>query len=163
MSGSTDRERIRMDHVALASRHTWDQVTRYCHQLGGRWLGGPPLDGRSFYFCQVEFAGGTKLELLEPIPGEGSDFLRRFLDRNGPGPHHFTFKVPDFEAALRAVAAAGHDLVGVERSNPDGTRPSCIPSRATASSSNSPTKVATVLAGPRTRSCHRRDAPTRQP
>lgn len=108
-----------MDHVALASRHTWDQVTRYCHQLGGRWLGGPRLEDRPFYFCQAEFAGGTKLELLEPVPGAGSDFLRRFLDRNGPGPHHFTFKVLDFDAALDAVAATGYEVVGVDRDDPE--------------------------------------------
>lgn len=109
-----------MDHVALASRHSWEQVTRYCHELGGRWLSGPTIDDETgFYFCQVGFEGGTKLELLEPIPGTGSDFLRRFLDRNGPGPHHFTFKVADFDAAVNACAAAGYDLVGVDRSDPD--------------------------------------------
>lgn len=110
----------RMDHLALASRHAWDQLVRYGYQLGGRWRGGPPmaeLDG--FYFCQVELEGGTKLELLEPLDSPGSDFIRRFLDRNGPGPHHFTFKVPDFDRALEAVREAGYDLIGVNRSDPD--------------------------------------------
>ena len=109
-----------MDHVALASRHAWDQVIRYCYQLGGQWLGGPPMaELDAFYFCQVELDGGTKLEFLEPLDLPGSDFVRRFLDRNGPGPHHFTFKVPDFDAALEAVAGAGYGVVGVDRSDPD--------------------------------------------
>jgi methylmalonyl-CoA/ethylmalonyl-CoA epimerase len=110
---------MRLDHVALASLHAWDNVIRYCYQLGGEWLGGPGIeDGGGFYFCQVGFEGGTKLELLEPTAGEGSDFLRRFLDRNGPGPHHFTFKVTDFDGAIHAVSAAGYDVVGVDRSEP---------------------------------------------
>lgn len=120
MSGPNEVGGIRMDHVALASRHAWDQLTRYQNQLGGRWLGGPELDdSEGFYFCQVEFAGGTKIEILEPIPGRGSDFLRRFLDRNGPGPHHFTFKVDDFDPAVEACMAAGYDVVGIDRSEPD--------------------------------------------
>ena len=111
---------MHFDHVALASHHAWDNVTRYCYQLGGEWLGGPALDGGgAFYFCQLGFDGGAKLELLEPIEGDGSDFLRRFLDRNGPGPHHFTFKVGDFDRALDAVGAAGYDVVSVNRSDPD--------------------------------------------
>lgn len=120
MNSTMELGPIRMDHVALASRHAWDQVTRYHHQLGGRWLGGPLLDDEAaFYFCQIEFDGGTKIELLEPTPGGGSDFLRRFLDRNGPGPHHFTFKVKNFDAAVDACAAAGYDVVGSDRSDPD--------------------------------------------
>lgn len=101
-----------MDHLALASNRAWNQVIRYCHELGGRWLGGPSeQEGGGFYFCQVEFRGGTKLEFIEPIPGPGSDFVRRFLHRNGPGPHHITFKVTDIEAAMNAAREAGYDIV----------------------------------------------------
>jgi len=122
MSTTTDTtttDGIAMDHVALASRHAWDHIIRFCYQMGAHWLGGPPLGDGGFYFCQAEMQSGTKLEFLEPIEGAGSDFLRRFLDRNGPGPHHFTFKVKDFDAALDAVAAAGYDLVSVDRSDPE--------------------------------------------
>ena len=108
-----------MDHVALASRHAWDQAIRYCYHLGAQWLGGPPMaELGGFYFCQAGLDGGTKLEFLEPLDLPGSDFVRRFLDRNGPGPHHFTFKVPDFDAALAAVDIAGYAVVGVDRSDP---------------------------------------------
>ncbi|MCP3987499.1 MAG: hypothetical protein GY724_00355, partial [Actinomycetia bacterium] len=113
-----------MDHVALASRQAWDNMTRYCYQLGGEWLGGPDpgeVDGKNngFYFSQVGFEDGAKLELLEPIDDDGSEFIRRYLDRNGPGPHHITFKVSDFDHALDAVGAAGYDVVSVNRSDPD--------------------------------------------
>jgi len=113
-------DHIHLDHLALASTHAWDQVIRYAYQLGGRWLGGPALDDSSgFYFCQVELEGGAKLEFLEPVEGDGSEFLRRFLNRNGPGPHHLTFKVPDFDAAVAAVSAADYDVIAIDRSDPD--------------------------------------------
>lgn len=113
-----------MDHLAVASTHAWDNLVRYCYDLGGRWLGGPDndpdrADDGGFYFCQIEFAAGTKIEVLEAIPGEGSDFIRRFLARNGPGPHHYTFKVPDFEAALDQVRSVGYDIVGENSDNPE--------------------------------------------
>lgn len=108
-----------LDHLALASFHAWDNVTRYCDQLGARWLGGPSgHEPRPFYFCQLEMAGGTKLELLEPVESPGSDFLRRFLHRNGPGPHHLTFKVAHLDDAIAAARAGGYEVVGIDRSEP---------------------------------------------
>ncbi len=108
-----------LDHLALASRRAWDNVTRYCFDLGATWLGGPTAPPEEFYFCQVGLAGGAKLEFLEPVPGPGSEFLRRFLHRNGPGPHHLTFKVPDLDAVIAEVSAAGYDVTGVRRDNPE--------------------------------------------
>jgi len=119
-----------LDHLALASVSAWDNVIRYCYHLGARWMGGPedeisfdesaaPDVNPPFYFSQVELDGGTKLEFLQPIPGPGSEFLRRFLDRNGPGPHHLTFKVPDIHAAIAHANAAGYDVVNQSFDNPE--------------------------------------------
>ena len=41
------------------------------------------------------------------------------LDRNGPGPHHLTFHVPDIEAAIADAAAAGYEAVSVNLANED--------------------------------------------
>ena len=112
-----------MDHVAVVSERAWDNVIRYSRDLGGRWIGGPDNDpasqaGDDFYFCQVSFDGGARVEILEPIEHPGSDFLHRFLARNGPGPHHFTFKTPDFADTVGALGAAGYNVIGVNEENP---------------------------------------------
>ncbi len=118
MTGSPSNRPI-MDHLALASRRAWDNLERYGQQLGGRWLGGPTdPEVDPFYFCQVEFKGGTKLEFVEPYPGPGSDFVRRFLDRNGPGPHHYTYKVKDIEATMADARNAGYDIVNESLDDP---------------------------------------------
>ncbi|MEL6983281.1 MAG: VOC family protein [Actinomycetota bacterium] len=108
-----------LDHLALASRRAWDQLERYGRQFGGRWLGGPTdHEDPAFYFCQLGFANGTKLEFIEPNPSPGSDFTRRFLHRNGPGPHHLTFKVSDIEASISAASDEGYQVVGERLDDP---------------------------------------------
>lgn len=102
---------IDLDHVALASEHVFDNFDRYRGDLGGQWVSGGYDPG--FYWGQVGFANGMRLEMLEPANLELDDFLRRFLDGSGPGPHHITFKVPDIHAAIDAATAAGYPPVRV--------------------------------------------------
>ncbi len=107
---------IDFDHVAVASEHAIDNLWRYRAELGGTYLGGGTDPG--FHFYQVAFASGMKIELLQDDPDHPEDFLRRFLDRNGPGPHHLTFKVPDIVEALDRVRAEGYSPVGVDIDDP---------------------------------------------
>jgi hypothetical protein len=58
------------------------------------------------------------IELLEPWNTEANDFLARFLDRNGEGPHHLTFKTDDIKRELDRAADAGYHPVGVNIDNP---------------------------------------------
>ena len=107
---------IDLDHVAVAlERHT-DAWPRYAGDLPpARWIGGGGTSG--FWSAQVEYANGMKVEVLEPYLVEQNDFLRRFLDRNGPGPHHLTFKVKDIRGALALAEEAGYRPVGVNLEN----------------------------------------------
>ncbi|MGH9307680.1 MAG: VOC family protein, partial [Acidimicrobiales bacterium] len=89
---------------------------RYAGDLGGIWVGGGPTVG--FASAQVRFANGMKVEALEPNLVERNDFLRRFLDHSGPGPHHLTFKVTDIEMAIAKTEEAGYRPVGVDLSEP---------------------------------------------
>jgi methylmalonyl-CoA/ethylmalonyl-CoA epimerase len=107
---------IDLDHVAVALEHHTDAWPRYARDLPpARWIGGGGTSG--FWSAQVEYANGMKVEVLEPYQVEQNDFLRRFLDRNGPGPHHLTFKVKDLAHALELAEAAGYRPVGVNLEN----------------------------------------------
>lgn len=57
-------------------------------------------------FC----AGGAEIELLEPTSDDSPIALH--LAKRGPGLHHIAFKVPDIEAALKRVRAAGLQVIG---------------------------------------------------
>jgi methylmalonyl-CoA/ethylmalonyl-CoA epimerase len=106
-----------LDHIAVATESWADAWPRYIGDLGGVWVGGGPEVG--FSSAQVRFANEMRLEVLEPYEPERNDFLRRFLDHSGPGPHHLTFKVPDIVAALKKVDAAGYRPIGVNLEHPD--------------------------------------------
>ena len=106
---------IDLDHVAVAVERQAEAWPRYGGDLPSRWIGGGGTAG--FWSAQVEYANGMRVEVLEPHLVEQNDFLRRFLDRNGPGPHHLTFKVKDIRGALALAEAAGYRPVGVNLAN----------------------------------------------
>lgn len=107
---------IDLDHVAVAFERHGDAWPRYGGDLPSAWIGGGASAG--FWSAQVEYANGMRVEVLEPHAVEQNDFLRRFLDRNGPGPHHLTFKVKDLVGALALAESAGYRPVGVNLETP---------------------------------------------
>ena len=107
---------IVLDHVAVAVERHPDAWPRYRRDLGGEWMSAG--DGFGFSPAQLAYADGMRIEILQPHAVERNDFLRRFLDRNGPGPHHLTFKVGDIQAAIDEVTAAGYPPVSIDLSDP---------------------------------------------
>jgi catechol 2,3-dioxygenase-like lactoylglutathione lyase family enzyme len=108
-------EGVVLDHVAVAVEAWAEAWPRYVVDFGGEWASGGLNVG--FGPAQLRYANGARLEVLQPWQSEANPFLRRFLDRNGPGPHHLTFKVPDIVAALDAARDAGFAPVSVDLSD----------------------------------------------
>jgi methylmalonyl-CoA/ethylmalonyl-CoA epimerase len=109
-------EGARLDHVAIAVERWSDAFPRYVTDLGGRWVSGG--QGPGFAPAQLVYRGGMKVEILRPNQVEVNDFLRRFLDRSGPGPHHLTYKVDDLPAAIEACESAGFPLMNIDLRDP---------------------------------------------
>jgi catechol 2,3-dioxygenase-like lactoylglutathione lyase family enzyme len=100
------------DHVAIAVPSIEAAAARWREELGGRWVGPPfPMPGAGFQTRQLRFAGGAKLELLEPLHEDG--FAARFLERYGARIHHVTLKVPALLPALATLEADGLEAVDV--------------------------------------------------
>jgi methylmalonyl-CoA/ethylmalonyl-CoA epimerase len=105
----------RLDHVALAVWRWSDARATLVDKLGGRWIGGVRMP--EYNPCQLAFANGMRVELLEPGTDDAS-FLARFLARSGAGPHHVTFKVDDIRVAIRRARDAGLQIVRERLDNP---------------------------------------------
>jgi methylmalonyl-CoA/ethylmalonyl-CoA epimerase len=105
-----------LDHVAIGTRTLADGWELFGGLLGGRWAYGGNSPG--YWWGQLQFRAGPKIELLTPTGGPDSAFLERFLASRGPGPHHLNYLVTDIEATLDRVRALGAEPVGVDLTNP---------------------------------------------
>ena len=106
-----------LDHLALGTPALSAGWELFADVLGGAWAYGG--DSPGYWWGQLKFASGPKIELLTPTGGPDAAFLDRFLAARGAGPHHFNFLVPDIETALARIKAAGIDPVGVNLANPN--------------------------------------------
>lgn len=100
-----------LDHLGVAVEDL-DASLRFYHEL----LGLPLLFHETVESDQVRVAvldlGYGHLELLEPTGDESP--VARFLAKRGPGIHHVALAVQDCAAALKAVDAAGLQLIDRE-------------------------------------------------
>ena len=106
---------VRFDHIAIAVPRLADVTPFLVGTLGGEAVFGSP--SRFYNFAQWRFAGGGRLEVLEPR-GVPDGFLYRFLTQNGPGVHHVTFRVPDIHEACTRAERSGYQIVGFDDSHP---------------------------------------------
>ena len=106
-----------LDHLAIGTPALTDGWELFGGLLGGRWAYGG--DSPGFWWGQLEFAAGPKIELLTPTGGPDAAFLERFLAARGAGPHHFNFLVTDIQATLARIRTLGIEPVGVNLANPN--------------------------------------------
>jgi methylmalonyl-CoA/ethylmalonyl-CoA epimerase len=106
-----------LDHVAIGTAALAVGWELFSGVLGGAWVYGG--DSPGFWWGQLSFGAGPKIELMTPTSSPDSEFLERFLTARGPGPHHLNFIVPDISATLREVRALGIEPVGVNLENPN--------------------------------------------
>ncbi len=100
-----------LDHVAIGTRELTDGWDLFGGLLGGSWAYGG--DSPGFWWGQLKFRAGPKIELLTPAGGPDAGFLERFLASRGAGPHHLNFIVPDIGTALSRVRALGIEPVQI--------------------------------------------------
>jgi catechol 2,3-dioxygenase-like lactoylglutathione lyase family enzyme len=105
---------IQLDHIAIAVPRMADAPATLVGVLGGAPTGDGGPSG-AYTWAQWGFAGGGRLEILEPLGDDG--FLHRFLAGRGPGVHHVTFRVPDLAVACERAAAHGLRIVGRDESD----------------------------------------------
>jgi methylmalonyl-CoA/ethylmalonyl-CoA epimerase len=105
---------IQLDHIAIALSRIGDAPAALVAVLGG-----VPEEIRSsvaFRWATWRFAGGGRIEILEPAGPDG--FLHRFLATHGPGVHHVTFTVPSLALACERADSHGYRIVGRDESDP---------------------------------------------
>jgi methylmalonyl-CoA/ethylmalonyl-CoA epimerase len=100
------------DHTSVA---VWDIAATLplIELLGGEFRAGGDVDA-GFRWIQFHLPGQGKLELVQPLdPDDADHFLVKFLQSNGPGLHHLTFKVHDIRVAAQEAERRGYEVVGL--------------------------------------------------
>lgn len=100
---------FKLDHLAIGVKQWADAYPRFAVELGGRWSHGGGAG--EFWPYQLTYRDDMRLEFISP--GDSvAGFMRRFIDRNGPGAHHITFKVPSLDRALEEIGDLGISVLG---------------------------------------------------
>ena len=100
---------FQLDHLGIVVRSLAESVPLYCALLGLDEAGVVYHDVPSEQVRVAMLKGNTTIELLEPT-AEGA--LTRFLEKRGPGLHHWCFAVPaPLQVKLDELAAAGYRLL----------------------------------------------------
>ncbi len=117
----------RLAHVAVAVRSIAGALPLY-RALGLEPAGEEEVPEQG---VRVAFlpAGGTRIELLEPL-GEGSP-VARHLERRGPGLHHVAVEVRSLDRAVERLLAEGYELVSGPAPGAHGTRVAFLHPRST--------------------------------
>ncbi len=97
----------RIDHIAIAVHDLDAALAGYRDGLGlePSLVADVPGEGVRIAFLPMGGAGGTKLELIQPLDPDNS--IGRFLAKRGEGQHHICLEVASIDAALAELQATG--------------------------------------------------------
>jgi methylmalonyl-CoA/ethylmalonyl-CoA epimerase len=93
-----------LDHLAIVVPSTEEALTLWRDQLGFPVVCSEVVNGGGVRLTHLDL-GNTHLQLVEPLTPDHP--LQGWLAKNGPGLHHFCFKVDDVGTSHDALVAAG--------------------------------------------------------
>lgn len=100
-----------VDHIGILVSNI-DEATRlYQDCFGARVDRTETLPERGVKAAVLSLARGTRLELLEPLPGSG---MAKVLEKRGEGLHHITLEVDDIDKELNRLSEMGVELIDKE-------------------------------------------------
>ena len=124
-----------LDHLAIGTPALTDGWELFGGLLGGTWVYG--MDSPGYWWGQLEFAAGPKVELLTPTGGPDAAFLERFLAARGPARTTSTSSLPTSRPRWPGSEPSASSPSRSTWPTRTGKRRSCTPAAPMASSSRS--------------------------
>ncbi|HLH43911.1 MAG TPA: methylmalonyl-CoA epimerase [Bryobacteraceae bacterium] len=106
-----------IDHLGIAVRSMEEALRLYEGLLGLHSAGAEVVEQEKVRVAMLPVEG-SRIELLEPT--EANSPVGKFLERRGEGLHHVALRVPDLEAAIERLRAAGARLLNEPRPGAGG-------------------------------------------
>lgn len=99
---------IGLEHVGIAVHSITASVPLYEQLLGLKLE--KSMESKDHGIKAAFFsAGGTKIELIEPLEKDGA--ISKFIERRGEGIHHMAFRVDNVEKMLEQLKEQGITLI----------------------------------------------------
>jgi methylmalonyl-CoA epimerase len=97
-----------IDHIGIAVKSLEEAKKFWVDTLGLKYLRTEDVPEQKVRVA-VLAAGPATVELLEPTAADSP--VQKFLDKRGEGLHHLTFATDDLAERLKALQAAGVNLI----------------------------------------------------
>ncbi|MCC7106863.1 MAG: methylmalonyl-CoA epimerase [Chloroflexi bacterium] len=97
-----------LDHICVAVPSIDDALGLYRDVLGFEVAKDVVVEERQLRIAFIR-VGHSEIELIQPLSPDNT--VTRFLERRGPGLHHFCFRVRDIQAAMQALRERGARFV----------------------------------------------------
>jgi methylmalonyl-CoA/ethylmalonyl-CoA epimerase len=98
----------KVDHIGILVSNLDEAVKLYEDCFGAEVDKVETVSGQGVKAAILSLGQGTKLELLEPLPGSNMD---KVLEKRGEGLHHITFEVDDVDNEISRLSEGGVDLI----------------------------------------------------
>ena len=120
---------IKLNHLAIVV-DDMDAALRFWRESLGLTQAGEiesvPAEEVDIAFLSL---GDAHIELIQPTTDDSG--VAKYLAKRGPGMHHLCLEVPDLEASLESLNAAGCELINDEPRLRDGRRYAFIHPKST--------------------------------
>ena len=93
-----------LDHLAIVVPNTEEALKIWRDRVGLKFLYSEVVNNGAVRLTHLDL-GNTHLQLVEPLTSDHP--LKAWLAKNGPGLHHFCFKVDDVGATQAELRASG--------------------------------------------------------
>jgi methylmalonyl-CoA epimerase len=108
---------MKIDHLGIAVRSLDEALKFYRDQLGLDVSLREAVDAEKVNVAMLPL-GEPRIELLEPL-GDDS-VIGKFIEKRGGGLHHVAIRVPDLNASVERLRAAGARLLNEPRAGAGG-------------------------------------------
>lgn len=112
-------DRFPIDHLGIAVSSLEGALHFYRDLLGLTVTARETVAGERVNVAMLA-TGESRIELLEPT--ETDSVVGKFLEKHGPGLHHVSLRVPDLEATVNRLKAAGSRVLNEPRIGAGGHR-----------------------------------------
>ncbi len=108
---------MKIDHLGIAVQSLDEALKFYRDQLGLEVSLREAVDAENVNVAMLPL-GEPRIELLEPVGADS--VIGKFLEKRGGGLHHVALRVPDLNASVERLRAAGARLLNEPRAGAGG-------------------------------------------